>query len=333
MAVRPERRRCRLIRPVGRLKDKKSGMEHLESAWSLVRLDDLGGARSTRTGEERAAWPVGNHSETPVQRQGPTLPEELRQVATGLLPLPEALRTLAQFQQEQVRAEADLREREARALTAVLEVSEPVWRYLDPPTLHFPLTRSAMNAHLEVGRFAHLAALLWPSTQEQVLAASSAISWVRVCPHQERQAAGQVGALASAYAPISMAEAVTELGLEPIVRKLEVAARTAGAVLLQRAQALQEREAQLVSVELTFGWEPRAGAPAAEWAVPLRQSSADVERDWDLQPQWSVRASCAAIGAAVCFALIGVPYLAAVLLMVGLFAISLPYPGTWPETN
>jgi hypothetical protein len=102
-----------------------------------------------------------------------------------------------------------------------------------------------------VGYFAHLAALDAPTAAERELIAATAPCWARVYPHEDRQRAGQSGALACSYVPIPMAEAVATLGLERILTQ-------------------DERQARLLRAERALGWEPApADAPVAA-AMPIR---------------------------------------------------------------
>jgi hypothetical protein len=210
-----------------------------------------------------AQWPVEGTHTAPMGKMQSVVPDQLRQVATGTMTLPGAFVVLTCYQEEQTRIESDLRDREIWALTALLEAGGTLWTHFDRPTLVFRLPGSD-NVHLEVGHFSHLATLCEPSPEEQLLAMSSGVTWAKVSPHAGRYATGQRGPLAYSYVPIPMADAVAILGFGAIVRELEAVTRSAGSVMLQRAQALQERQAQLVTLERAIGWEAEGSLERAE---------------------------------------------------------------------
>lgn len=181
----------------------------------------------------------------------PPPPEELVRVARLAIPLDEAFLTLARYQDEQSRMAADLLERETWALTALLERSAPLWQQAAQPTLRFEIGHlgEGETYHLEVGRFAHLAGLIGPTEPEQALSAAPGPLWARVMSHAGRRQAGQTGALACAYTPISMTEAIEILGCRRIVNRIEDATREVGRVLLSQAQVQAERQACLLHLE------------------------------------------------------------------------------------
>ncbi|HWE64035.1 MAG TPA: hypothetical protein VHB98_20155 [Chloroflexota bacterium] len=202
---------------------------------------------------------------------GPALTEELRRAVRGEVALAEAMLTLASFQEEQERAAVALLERETWALTAILERSTPIWRYLPTTTLRFALDHP--NApHLELGLFSHLATLVAPRAGEQALMAATTPRWARVYTHHQQQPAGQAEALVRTYVPISVTEAVATLGLGRILTQIEVATRTAGRALEAQAHAQRERQAQLWRAERMLGCapEPAAALPDRTRALPTR---------------------------------------------------------------
>ncbi|MGH2346361.1 MAG: hypothetical protein ACRDG4_14135 [Chloroflexota bacterium] len=198
---------------------------------------------------------AGGLSCTSLQR---SLPEDLRQVASGEAVLADAFLALARYQDEQARTAADLLERETWALTRILAASAPIWKHLASPTLRFvpDCPDEPVPYHLELGHFSHLAALLAPSAAEQTLIAAQTPCWARVYPHQERLRAGQSGALACSYVPITEAEAVAMLGLGRILAQVEAATGAAGEIVLAQARAQMERQERLLGVERMLGWEP-----------------------------------------------------------------------------
>ena len=120
------------------------------------------------------------------------LHEDLRRASRGEVGVYAAFQTLLQVQEEQARAAADLIEQETWALTLIIGASEAIWRLLPGQTLRFALdtpTR-AEGASLELGRFAHLATLDAPSSEEHTLIAAPTPCVARAEPHKERQAAG-----------------------------------------------------------------------------------------------------------------------------------------------
>jgi hypothetical protein len=178
----------------------------------------------------------------------------LRRAAQGDLVLAEAMLTLAHHQEEQVRASAVLLERETWVLTAILERSAPIWRFLPTPTLCFAPNPPGAT-HLELGHFSHLAPLVTPRADEPALIATTPC-WARVSTSHKEQPAQQAGALVQTYMPISVTEAVATLGLGRILTQLELATRTAGQALLAQAQAQRERQAQIRRAEQMLGLEP-----------------------------------------------------------------------------
>jgi hypothetical protein len=181
----------------------------------------------------------------------------LQCVACGQAPLGDALQILAQGQEELIRLDSDLRERETWVVTAILARSEAAWELLAKPTLRFALDRPGdpLPYHLEVGRYAHLAALLDITAGEQELLASSSPTWARVYPHLGRHEAGQTGALAQSYVPITTAEAVATLGIRTIVSEIENAVRMAGSALRAQAECLNRRKEGLEEMERALGWD------------------------------------------------------------------------------
>jgi hypothetical protein len=182
------------------------------------------------------------------------------------MPLGEAFQTLALQQEVQALGAVELLEREIWVVTAILATSGPIWRQLPQPTISFPLRSSQGPAtcHLEVGIFAHLAALDAPSPDELELIAAAGPCWARVYPHNDRRLAGQSGAMACSYVPIPVAEAVALLGLETILTQLETATRAAGRSLLDNAAVQALRWTQVARAEHTLGWgaNPPVEVPA-----------------------------------------------------------------------
>ncbi len=183
---------------------------------------------------------------------------DLQRAACSEAMLDQAFHTFAYYQEEQARAEADLLERETWTLTTILNASEPIWAHKANSTLRFAPEQSGrpLPYHLELGRFAHLAALEEPSADEQALIDAAPCCWARVSPHVERQLAGQTGALACSYVRISIAEAVSLLGFGRIMAQIEAATRETGQALLATAQAQDERQQRLLAVERMLGWAP-----------------------------------------------------------------------------
>jgi hypothetical protein len=190
-------------------------------------------------------------------------------VVSGQVPLGDALQILAQFQEEHMCLAADLCEREAWVVTSILDRSEVAWDLLAKPTLRFTVDRPGepMPYHLEVGRYAHLAALLDATPAEQKLIASQTLCWVRVYLHKGRQEAGATGTLAQSYIPITVDEAVAILGMRPIVAAVESAIRAAGSDLRAEGERLNRRREGLVEMERALGWDanlaPMASADGA----------------------------------------------------------------------
>jgi hypothetical protein len=151
-----------------------------------------------------------------------------------------------------MRTAADLLERETWALTAILDRSAPIWQHLANPVLRFPPERIDQPC-LELGTFSHLAGLIAPSADEQVLIAATAPRWARVSPALERQQAEQTGALACSYVAISAAEAVAILGFGRILSRLAAATRTAGQTLATQAQNQRDRQVQIMQTERQLG--------------------------------------------------------------------------------
>jgi hypothetical protein len=184
-------------------------------------------------------------------------PVNLQRVVTGQVSLGDALHILAHCQEEHMCLDADLSEREAWVVTSILDRSEVAWELLAKPTLRFVVERPGESVpyHLEVGRYAHLAALLDATAAEQELAASQTLCWARVYPHKGRQEAGATGALARSYIPIMVDEAVATLGMRPIVAAIESAVRAAGSDLRAEAERLNRRREGLVDMERALGWD------------------------------------------------------------------------------
>jgi hypothetical protein len=181
----------------------------------------------------------------------PAPPTDLDRVAGGLVPLDEAFLTLARYQEEHARAAAALRESETWALTALLARSAPIWQEPARPTLRFEVSQPAGPApyHLELGGFAHLAALAGPTVEEQALVTAPVPSWARVTARLGRQQAGHASALAYFYTPMDTSEAIELLGCRRILARIEEATRAAGQVQLAEAQSQAERRACLLVVE------------------------------------------------------------------------------------
>ncbi len=196
-------------------------------------------------------------------------PPDLQRAACGEVPLQEAFQTLAYYQEEQTRAAVDLLEQETWAVTVHLAASGPIWSHIGRPTLRFALDCAAQSVpcHLELGTFAHLAALITPSAGERTLISARTPCWARVYPHHERQGAGQIGAVAYSYVPIPTAEAVATLGLGRILSEIEAATRAAGQAILARAQEQAARHERLLRVERMLGW----GQEPIEAAQPCQR--------------------------------------------------------------
>ncbi|HXT35905.1 MAG TPA: hypothetical protein VN837_10040, partial [Chloroflexota bacterium] len=219
----------------------------------------------------RRPWPAQPTSYLQEKDERPHR-SDLRGVVFADVPLTTAFTTLTRYQEEQTRRAADLLERETWTVATILVVSAPIWSQFTSPTLCFPFGGPGESPpyHLEVGYFAHLAALDAPTAAERELIAATAPCWARVYPHQDRQRAGQCGALAGSYVPISLAEAVATLGLERILTQLKTATRAAGQVLLNQAEAQDDQEACLLRAERALDWESApAEAPVAA-AMPVR---------------------------------------------------------------
>jgi hypothetical protein len=169
------------------------------------------------------------------------------------------LLAVARYGREQALTAADLLERETWALTAVLDRCAPIWQHLADPILRF-LPERADQPRLELGTFSHLAALIAPSTDEQVLIAATTPRWARVSPALERQQAQQTGSLACSYVIISAAEAITMLGFGRILSQLTAATRSAGQALATQAQNQRDRQAQLMQTERQLGVVPELAA-------------------------------------------------------------------------
>jgi hypothetical protein len=127
-----------------------------------------------------------------------------------------------------------------------------------------------------VGIFTHLEALIAPSAAERTLISAKAPCWACVSPHFGRQCSGQTGALAYSYAPVSIAEAVSMLGLGRILSEIEAATRAAGQALLVRAQAQAARHEQLLRVDRMLGWEQEPIEAAPQHQTHIRRDQAFV---------------------------------------------------------
>ncbi|HVA92420.1 MAG TPA: hypothetical protein VNL71_21570 [Chloroflexota bacterium] len=222
-------------------------------------------------GRRRRAWPAQPTRYSQEKDERPHR-ADLRRVIFAEVPLTTAFPMLALYQEEQVRRAADLLERETWAVAAILAVSGPIWSQFTSPTLCFPFGGPGESPpyHLEVGYFAHLAALDAPTAAERELIAATAPCWARVYPHQDRQRAGQSGALACSYVPVPLAEAVAALGLERILAQLETATRAAGQVLLNQAEAQDEREARLLRAERALDGESAPVEAPVAVEMPVR---------------------------------------------------------------
>jgi hypothetical protein len=257
-------------------------------------------------------WPA--EPRNPIQAVGgPALPEGLLRAAWGEAALDEALLTLANHQEHQARTSADLLERETWALTAIMELSAPIWRQLLFPTLRFG-TDSADEPHLELGHFAHLATLVAPRAGEPASMAATTPRWARVFTCRKQQQAGQVEVLARTYEPISVAEAVATLGFGRILSQIEVATRTAGQALLEQEQSQRERRARLLRVERMLGWEPdhektpdRGTGARTRLALLLGEAGST---------QWAPGAALVALAVILVSLLFGIPQ-AVLALIVG----------------
>ncbi|HVC80253.1 MAG TPA: hypothetical protein VNL35_07110 [Chloroflexota bacterium] len=190
-------------------------------------------------------------------------PEDLRRAANHATTLVEAFAIIAAFQEEQARAAADLAERETWVVTRVLIASDPIWKYLPRPTLRFALDHSSDSgpSHVEVGRFSHLAGLAAPSPGELTLISATNLGWARVSPCPERRVSDRTDALACAYEPITVVEAVKLLGLGTILTHIEAATDTVSKAVLAEAQAQSDRQARLLAVERMLGWDTDPPAP------------------------------------------------------------------------
>lgn len=170
----------------------------------------------------------------------------------------EAFQTFQLSHDEQVHASADLLDKEIWAITGILGASGWLWGQLPTPTLSFALdSPSAAEApHLELGTYAHLAALEAPSCAERALATATAPCFARVSAHPDRSPTGATGALAYSYVPVSLSEAVATLGCKRIVTEIEAATRRVGEALLGEAETQRERQAYLRGIERKLGWDP-----------------------------------------------------------------------------
>jgi hypothetical protein len=275
---------------------------------------------------DSAGWTIDVPRAAPTERTPAEVPGELRRVASGTIPLMDAFLTIARFREEQARVAADLLDREVWALTALLRASEPMWDGLGAPTLHFQIDHiePETDSHLELGHFAHLATLRNPSPQEQALAMSTTVSWARVYAHHEREAAGESGAMACSYVPLSVADAVAILNFSTIIQELEAATRTVGGMLLRQAQSQQMREARLLGVERMVGWEPTSTGLQTDEDHTRRSYVLRVLLGTDRATQWMRGISYLGLVGAVVFVLIGVPYMAAALVVAGLCLLIWP---------
>lgn len=203
------------------------------------------------------------------------IPDDLRAAGHDKPALGQAFQAIANYREEHDRLEEDLLERETWAVTTILTLSAPIWKQLANPTLEFRLDHlgKPVPYHLELGYFAHLAALAAPRAEEQALIGSTTPCWARVYPHQERRQAGHIGALARSYVPISVTEAVTVLGLERILTQLETATSRTGQSLVGQARAHAARQERLLEVERSLGWtrDPIAGPEERSAAAFTRQ--------------------------------------------------------------
>jgi hypothetical protein len=185
--------------------------------------------------------------------------------------LSDALQVLAERQEQQLRLDGDLRTREAWVVESILARSEATWDLLARPTLRFALhgCPDSPPCQLELGRYTHLAALLDPTPGEQELMDSTVPCWARVSLHPERQASGQIGALAQRYVPVTTAEAVATLGMGTIISAIEHAVRAAGSDMRAQAERLNRRHEELVIMEHTLGWhdDQPSALPTAEAGV------------------------------------------------------------------
>lgn len=238
----------------------------------LERNPGEGGGTCTpaiRAPGERTGWT----RDVGASYRGPSGPGALKRLAGGALPLDEAFLTLARYGEEQARSAADVQARECWAVTAVLARSVPLWERLARPTLRFATSQGEETAPswLEVGRFAHLGALVAPTAEERTLIAAPAPCWARVAAHTERVDAGCVGALACSYTPVSIAEAVAVLGCRRILTQIEGAARAAGAALLAATEEQAERQAYLLTVERMLRVVPDPTTDGVTRATPPQQ--------------------------------------------------------------
>jgi hypothetical protein len=212
-------------------------------------------------------WP--NLNATTAEGDGAlAIPADLHRAARREMAPREAFQILAFYQDEHAREAADLLERETWALMAILASSNPIWNHRDSPTLRFMLDCSStpLSSHVELGRFAHLAALAAPNADEQALIETTTCCFARVAPHPERHGAGEVGALACSYIPISVGEAISLLGFGQIMDQIEATTRQTGEMLLTQARLLGERQTRLLGAERMLGWEPDPAA-APHWAT------------------------------------------------------------------
>lgn len=199
---------------------------------------------------------------SPVPGDREALPtKDLERIVHRATPLDTAFQTLARHQEEQDRIAEDLLEREIWALSEILARSGPLWNQPTRPTLRFDIVQLGDPApfHLELGSFAHLAALVAPTAEEQELTRTPAPCWARVTLNPARQIAGQSGALACSYVPIATAEAIAVVGFPQILGRVEDATRVTGKALLVEAHQQAERQARLLAVERMLHVAPDSG--------------------------------------------------------------------------
>ena len=205
---------------------------------------------------------------------------DLRRAAQGEVSLYEAFQTLVRYREAHAQTAAELFERETWAMTVLVDASESLWTQPASPTLRFAIPGPDGPApyHLELGRFAHLAALQAPSEEEQELIAAASPRWARVHAHQERLHEGQTGALACRYVPMSTGEAVATLGFARILAQLECRARAVGTALLTQAEEQDARQQRVQQAERMLGWVPtpavdshRAHSPGTRLLLSLVQ--------------------------------------------------------------
>jgi hypothetical protein len=242
--------------------------------------------------------------------------DDLRRTARGEIALNESFLVIGWCAEEQRLAAANLLEREVWVMRALLEASDAIWGRLPSPTLRFALDGHDLDApHLQLGRFAHLAALAAPSAAEQQLIEATKPCWARATPDRERQRAGFAGPLALAYEPVSDEEAVRTLSYQRIMSQLEETTRTAAKLTLAEALSQQERLARLRYTEEILGWRPEP-ATAGDAALPLgtRLLLATVGHG-SYRPAASL--ACLGLLGLVLYFLIGTPQALIVLLLLG----------------